>query len=174
MEVLNSELVFDGRILKVYKDTVVLDNGMTVTREVMRHHGAAAVVPITENGEVILVKQFRYAIGREMIEIPAGLLEPGEEPIQCAARETEEETGFRPAELTHLFDSYASPGYCTECVSVFMAQQLVPSKQHLDPDEDVEIMIVPLDEAAEMIRRGEITDGKTIAALMTVLSQNLY
>ena len=78
MEVKKSELQFDGKILKVYKDQVLLDNGMEVTREVVRHHGAAAVVPVTENGEVILVKQYRYAVGREMLEIPAGLLEPGE------------------------------------------------------------------------------------------------
>ena len=119
MEVKKHELVFDGRILHVYRDEVLLDNGILAEREVVKHSGAAAVVPITENGEVILVKQYRYAIGKETLEIPAGLLEPGEEMAQCAARETEEETGFKPMELTHLFDYYASPGYCTECVGVF-------------------------------------------------------
>ena len=93
MEVKKSELMFDGKILKVYKDQVLLDNGMQVTREVVRHTGAAAVVPITDNGEVILVRQYRYAVGRDMLEIPAGLLEPGEDMKKCAARETEEETG---------------------------------------------------------------------------------
>lgn len=173
MEVKKSELMFDGKILKVYKDQVLLDNGMTVTREVVRHHGAAAVVPITENGEVILVKQFRYAVGRDMLEIPAGLLEPGEEMAECAARETEEETGFRPMELTHLFDFYSSPGYCTECVGIFAARQLVPSRQHLDPDEDVEVRIIPLEEAIEKVKNGEIIDGKTVAALMSVAAQTL-
>ncbi|MBQ6239716.1 MAG: NUDIX hydrolase [Firmicutes bacterium] len=173
MEVKKHELVFDGRILHVYRDEVLLDNGILAEREVVKHQGAAAVVPITENGEVILVKQYRYAIGKETLEIPAGLLEPGEEMEQCAARETEEETGFKPMELTHLFDYYASPGYCTECVGVYAATQLVPTRQHLDADESVDVVILPLDEAAEMVRRGEIQDGKTIAALMSIWSQNL-
>lgn len=173
MEVKKSELMFDGRILKVYKDQVTLDNGMNVTREVVRHMGAAAVVPLTENGEVILVRQYRYAVGREMLEIPAGLLEPGESMESCAARETEEETGFKPMELTHLFDYYSSPGYCTECVGIFTARNLVPARQHLDPDEDVEVRILPLEEAVEKIRSGEIIDGKTVAALMSISPQTL-
>lgn len=173
MEIKKSELMFDGRILKVYKDQVVLDNGMNVTREIVRHSGAAAVVPITENGEVILVRQYRYAVGRDMLEIPAGLLEPGESSRECAARETEEETGFKPLTLTHLFDYYSSPGYCTECVGIFAAKDLVPSRQHLDADEDVEVKILPLEEAIEKIRSGEIIDGKTVAALMSVSSQTL-
>ena len=173
MEVKKSELQFDGKILKVYKDQVLLDNGMEVTREVVRHHGAAAVVPVTENGEVIFVKQYRYAVGREMLEIPAGLLEPGEKMEECAARETEEETGFRPLEITHLFDFYSSPGYCTECVGVYAAKHLMPSQQHLDPDEDVEVEILPLEEAVDKIRSGEIVDGKTVAAIMSVSAQSL-
>ncbi|MBQ7916022.1 MAG: NUDIX hydrolase [Firmicutes bacterium] len=173
MEVKKSELMFNGRILKVYKDEVLLDNGMEVTREVMRHQGAAAVVPITDNGEVILVKQYRYAVGKEMLEIPAGLLEPGEEMAVCAARETEEETGYKPMELIHLYDFFSSPGYCTERIGIFAARQLVPSRQHLDADEDVEVVVMPLEEAIEMIKRGEIVDGKTVAALMSVSAQSL-
>lgn len=173
MEVKKSELMFDGRILKVYRDQVTLDNGMNVTREVVRHMGAAAVVPMTENGEVILVRQYRYAVGREMLEIPAGLLEPGESMESCAARETEEETGFKPMELTHLFDYYSSPGYCTECVGIFAARNLVPTRQHLDPDEDVEVRLLPLEEAIDKIRNGEIIDGKTVAALMSISAQTL-
>ena len=173
MEVKKSELMFDGKILKVYKDQVLLDNGMQVVREVVRHKGAAAVVPITDNGEVILVRQYRYAVGRDMLEIPAGLLEPGEDMESCAARETEEETGFKPLSVTNLFDFYSSPGYCTECVGIYAARQLVPTRQHLDPDEDVEVTILPLEEAVEKIRDGEIIDGKTIAALLAVCAKNL-
>ena len=166
MEVKKSELQFDGKILKVYKDQVLLDNGMEVTREVVRHHGAAAVVPVTENGEVILVKQYRYAVGREMLEIPAGLLEPGEKMEECAARETEEETGFRPLEITHLFDFYSSPGYCTECVGVFAAKHLMPSQQHLDPDEFLHVERVPFNEMVHRCVNGEIDDAKTVAAVL--------
>lgn len=173
MEVKKSELMFGGRILKVYRDEVVLDNGMEVTREVMRHQGAAAVVPITDNGEVILVKQYRYAVGKEMLEIPAGILEPGEEMAACAARETEEETGYKPMELIHLFDFLSSPGYCTEKIGIYAARKLVPSRQHLDADEDVEVVIMPLEEAVELVKSGEIVDGKTIAAIMSVSAQSL-
>ena len=173
MEVKKSELMFGGRILKVYRDEVVLDNGMEVTREVMRHQGTAAVVPITDNGEVILVKQYRYAVGKEMLEIPAGILEPGEEMAACAARETEEETGYKPMELIHLFDFLSSPGYCTEKIGIYAARKLVPSRQHLDADEDVEVVIMPLEEAVELVKGGEIVDGKTIAAIMSVSAQSL-
>ena len=173
MEVKKSELMFGGRILKEYRDEVVLDNGMEVTREVMRHQGAAAVVPITDNGEVILVKQYRYAVGKEMLEIPAGILEPGEEMAACAARETEEETGYKPMELIHLFDFLSSPGYCTEKIGIYAARKLVPSRQHLDADEDVEVVIMPLEEAVELVKSGEIVDGKTIAAIMSVSAQSL-
>ena len=101
------------------------------------------------------------------------MLEPGESMESCAARETEEETGFKPMELTHLFDYYSSPGYCTECVGIFAARNLVPTRQHLDPDEDVEVRLLPLEEAIDKIRNGEIIDGKTVAALMSISAQTL-
>jgi len=169
MKIEKSEQMFNGRILKVYKDTVTLDNGRTVTREVIRHQGASAVLPLTEEGDVLLVRQFRYALGREILEVPAGLKEPGESPEECARRETEEETGFRPGSLTHLFDYYSSPGYCTECVSIYLAKDLTETSQHLDPDEDVTVIRMPLEEAVEKVRSGEIVDGKTIAALMAAM-----
>ncbi len=170
MTVEKSEQVFNGRILKVYKDTVALDNGRTVTREVIRHQGASAVLPLTEEGDVLLVRQFRYALGRDILEIPAGLKEPGEAPEDCARREMEEETGYRPGTVTHLFDSYSSPGYCTECVSIYLARDLTKTSQHLDPDEDVTVVRMPLEEAVALVLSGEIVDGKTVAALMAAAS----
>lgn len=166
MKVTDSQLVFNGRAIKVYRDEVTLDNGMDVVREVVRHSGAAAVVPMTEDGKILMVRQHRYAVDAEMLEIPAGCTEEGESRYDCAMRETEEEIGFKPGKLQHLFDFMVSPGYNTERVGIYLASDLIPSKQNLDPDEFITVEARTLSELVEMVRVGEIVDGKTIAAVM--------
>jgi len=170
-EKLESRVVFDGRIMKVLHDKIRYENGFETDREVAVHHGATAVVPITAEGNVLLVRQYRYAMDEMTLEIPAGLYEPGENPEVCAARELEEETGFKAGKLEFLYRFYSSPGFCTETIHVYKATDLIPSKQNLDEDEFVEIFEVPLSEAVAMIHDGRIVDGKTIAALSYVSLQ---
>lgn len=165
---IESHVVFDGKIMKVINDRIRYENGHETGREVAIHSGAAAVVPVTQKGDLILVRQYRYAMDEVTLEIPAGLLEENEEPAVCAARELEEETGYKPGTMEFLFKFYSSPGFCTETVYVYKAENLKPSVQHLDEDEFIDLVEVPLQEALQMIRDGRIVDGKTIAAISYV------
>jgi ADP-ribose pyrophosphatase len=149
-------------------DEVVTETGVTGTREVVEHRGAAAIVPILDRTHVILVKQYRYAIAAGLLEIPAGTLEQSESPDHCAARELEEETGYRSNELTKVMDFYVAPGYSTERIHVFLARELVHTAMKTEEDEDISIESMPLDNSIEKIRSGEIKDAKTICALYRV------
>lgn len=166
---LEGRTVFEGRLLRVDVDRVRLPGGGRSEREVVRHPGAAAVVPLLE-GEggtrVVLVRQFRYAPGEAMWEVPAGTLEPGEGPEDCARRELEEEAGLRAGELEALASVYTSPGFTDERVHLFVARS--PEEGEPDPEEgeEIERRAFPLSEALEMVRRGEIRDGKTVTALL--------
>jgi ADP-ribose pyrophosphatase len=146
-------------------DKVVTGKGATGTREVVEHRGAAAIVPILDKNHIILVKQYRYAITSGLLEIPAGTLEQNESPDHCAARELEEETGYRSNELTKIMDFYVAPGYSTERIHVFLARDLVHTKMKTEEDEDISIESMPLENAIEKIRSSEIKDAKTICAL---------
>lgn len=163
---LDSKTIFEGRIVRLTVDTVELENGRTSTREVVHHGGGAAVVALNGSGEVALVRQFRYALGQELIEIPAGKIEPGEPPRQTALRELEEETGFIAANLQEFGSVIPTCGYCTEIIYLYLAIGLSASAQRLDEDEFVDVFWMPLDEAAQLALDGKITDSKTVAGLL--------
>ncbi len=147
-----------------------LPSGTIAERDVVRHPGAAVVLPILDDGRVVLVVQHRTALGGDLIELPAGVLEPGEQPLAAAARELEEETGYRARSIEPLLVFYPTPGFCDERMHIFLATGLEPTQQNLDEDEFIHISIRSLDEARQLVRDGGITDGKTVAALLYLLA----
>lgn len=159
--------IFQGKIIQVSVEKVTLPNGREVERELVRHPGAAAVVPLQENGDVVMVRQFRYAVGGYLYEVPAGKRSAGERPEDCAVRETEEEIGFRPDRLTHLTTIYTSPGFCDEEIHIFLGERLIPCPQKLGDDEILEVVQIPLDEAIRKIGDGTVRDGKSVVGLLS-------
>ena len=164
---LSSNLIFDGKILHLHLDDVLLQNGNTSTREYCTHNGAVCVIPITSDGKVICVRQYRYAIDKFLLEIPAGKLDSVDEiPEDAAKRELKEETGATSAKLSFLGLYYGSPAILNEKIYMYLAEDL--SFGDCDPDEDefLEIIKIPLEELVEMVLRGEIEDGKTQSAVL--------
>lgn len=165
---LSSETIFTGRVISVTRDTVELENGNTGVREVVHHHGGAGVAALNGQGEIYLVRQYRYALDRELIEIPAGKLEPGEDPFETAKRELGEEAGLTAAAYRDLGYIIPTCGYCSEIIYLYAAKELSPVSQHLDADEFLSVFTLPLEEAARLVLSGEITDSKTVAAILKV------
>ncbi|HYD57555.1 MAG TPA: NUDIX hydrolase [Burkholderiales bacterium] len=163
---LSGEQVYDGALLKVHRDHVRLPDGTQSTREYIRHPGAVAVVPLFDDGRVLLERQFRYPHRREFIEVPAGKLEPGEPHLQTAKRELLEETGYSAGEWTRLGVIHTAIAYTDEAIELFVARKLTLSERRLDVGEFLEIFTVPFPEAVQMVREGRITDSKTVAALL--------
>ncbi len=163
----SSELIFDGKVVHLYKDVVALPDGNHSVREYVKHIGAVCVVPITDEGEVILERQYRYAIGQVLVEIPAGKLDlPDEDWEEAARRELLEETGAVAKEMIDMGDFYGSPAIMGERIRMFLARGLTFRQQKLDEDEFLEIFRVPLADAVDMVLRGEIPDGKTQAGIL--------
>ncbi|MBT5781941.1 MAG: NUDIX hydrolase [Candidatus Marinimicrobia bacterium] len=158
--------IFIGKLLHIKKDTVELSNGNLAHREWIKHPGAACCIPIFSNSKIGLIKQFRYAVGKEMIEIPAGKLDKNEKPIECATRELEEEIGYKTQKVTLLTEIHPAVGFCNEKISIYLAEELIKTKINLDSDEFVELIPTKLNEALELIENGIITDAKTIIALL--------
>ena len=163
---LSTETVFEGKIVTVRVDAVSLPNGVKVVREVVEHRPAVAIVPFDDNREVILVSQFRYPVGEQLLEVPAGIIEVSETPEQCADRELQEEIGYRAREMRSLGSFWTAPGFSDELMYAFIATGLEPSKLESDEDEDITVVRVPVSRIREMIEVGEIRDSKTIAALL--------
>lgn len=163
---LESRRVYEGRVVNLRIDTVQLPNGRTSTREIIEHNGAVAIVPMLDQDRLVLVRQFRQAAGRVLLEIPAGGLEVSEDPIHCARRELMEEIGYYPQKLTEMFYSYLAPGYSSEKLHTFLAEDLVLREADGDSDEFVEIVTVRLGDAIDMIRSGEIADAKSICGIL--------
>lgn len=163
---LSSKEIFNGQIIRVTLDTVQLENGHQSRREVVHHNGGAGIVALNQKGEVALVRQYRYAVGREVLEIPAGKIEVGEPPLKTARRELEEETGFTAQTLKAFGQVLPTVGYCTEVIYLFLARGLQKTAQHLDEDEFLDVFWLPLGQAVEMVLRGEISDSKTVAGLL--------
>lgn len=162
-----SEEIFDGVILHVFKDTVQLPNGNPATRELIRHVGAVGVIPITEDGKVIVERQFRYPLGRVITEIPAGKLDSfSEDRLSAAKRELEEETGYTADEWIDMGDYYPTPAYCDERITLYLARGLHQGQRHLDEDEFLNFEAVPLSQLVEDVMEGRITDGKTQVAVL--------
>ena len=165
-KMLTSKRIYEGKILNLRVDQVVLPDGTTGSREVVEHSGAVAVVALDDMGNVMLVKQYRYATGEELIEIPAGKLNEGENPEECAVRELREETGYDAKKVTKLASFYSTPGFSSEKLNLFLATGLSYAGQHLDQDEFVEIIKVKLSQALNMVDSGEIKDAKSITGLL--------
>lgn len=163
---LDRKLEHKGKIFEVYSDTMELPDKTTGVWDFIHHNGAAAIVPVEENGKILMVKQYRPAIDRYTLEIPAGGLNPGEDRKTAAARELEEETGFRTEKVEHLLDLYTTVAFCNEMIGIYYTENLIPSKQHLDEDEFVDVERYSLEELIEFIYQGKIMDAKTIAAIL--------
>lgn len=163
---LTQEAAFRGALVKVRVDTVALPNGETAQREIVEHPGAVAVIPLTAEGRIVLVRQFRYPINQITLELPAGKLELGETPEATCLRELAEETGFTASQLEKLTEFVVAPGYSTERITLFKAKGLTPASVARDEDEFLETVEVTLDEALAMVRDGRIFDAKTMIGLM--------
>ncbi len=163
----SSRLIFDGKVVHLYKDTVRLPDGAESVREYVKHIGAVCILPLTDDGEVILERQYRYAVRQILTEIPAGKLDaPDEDPLEAAKRELREETGATAREMIPLGDYYGSPAILGERIRMFLAKGLTFGETEFDEDEFLEVFRLPLDEAEAAVLRGEIPDGKTQAAIL--------
>jgi ADP-ribose pyrophosphatase len=166
---IDGEVLYDGKIIRVERDTVLCPNGKSAFREVVRHNGGAAILCITKDDKVLLERQFRYPYIEVIYEIPAGKLEKGEDPYQAALREFEEETGNKAESLEHLIDIYPTCGYSSEIIYLYLAKDFVKTETNFDEDEVIESEFIPLDEVKAMIKDGRIKDAKTICALSVYL-----
>ncbi len=163
---IDGERIYEGRILDLEVDRVLLASGNEATREVVRHKGAVVVLPLHEGRRIELVRQYRYPMGEVLLELPAGKLDPGEEPIECAGRELAEETAWKPVEIHELGSFFTTPGFTDEVLHAFIATPLEPAPEAVqDPDEAIENVTMTIEEALEACRDGSIQDSKTIATL---------
>lgn len=168
---ITSKQIYDGKIIRVRVDQVLLPNDKIADREVVEHNGGVGVVALDENENIILVKQFRKPYDCELLEIPAGKLDPGEDPLECGKRELEEETGMLTDDFTDLGKMYPSPGYCNEIIHIYFAQDLKQGEVHLDEDEFLNTVKIPFEKAVDMVFNNEITDAKTIVGILKVFHQ---
>ena len=161
------ELIHKGALVDFYKDTMQVPNGNLAEWDLISHKGAAAVIPVTSNGDIIMVRQYRNPLEDFDLEIPAGSLDsPAEDPKVCAARELEEETGCKSSHLEHLIDIYTTVAFCDEKISIYVADHLETSVQKLDENEFLEVEVYPYEKLVRMILDGEIKDGKTVSGLL--------
>ena len=165
---LSFDYKFKGRIINLRVDEALLPNGATATREVVEHNGGICVVPITENGEVLMVEQYRYPYGEVILEIPAGKRDGNEEPLEGGKRELREETGAVAENYTFLGELYPTPGYCGEVIYMYLATGLSYGETDPDEDEFLNVKKIPLEKAVDMIMKGEIKDAKTQTAILKV------
>lgn len=166
---LDRKLAYQGAILKVYQDEVEV-NGHRATWDYIHHNGGAAVVPVMKDGKILMVRQYRNALERDTLEIPAGAFDTTTESGEiCVARELEEETGYRPGSVERLITVRSMVAFCNEKVEIYVAKDLIPSEQHLDAEESIELETFTIEELEEKIFQGEIQDSKTVAALMAYM-----
>lgn len=163
---LSSTPAYRGKLVNLHIDTVLLPDGTQAMREIVRHPGAVAMVPVLPSGDVVLVRQFRHAARQILLEIPAGTLEPDEDPLVAARRELQEEIGYRPGTLTPLGGEYTAPGYTSEYIHLYLATDLVESRLSQDDDEFLEVVTLPFDDVLRDVLSGSITDGKTQLGLL--------
>ena len=163
---LESKEIFNGRVIRVTVDKVQLEDGSTSTREIVHHHGGACILPVDADGNITLVRQFRYAFGEEIWELPAGKLEAGEDPFEAAKRELSEECGLTADYYTPLGEFYPTVGYDTEIIYMWVATGLHTTQMHLDDDEFLDVVKMPFDKALGLVMDGTIKDSKTQVALL--------
>jgi ADP-ribose pyrophosphatase len=166
--VIESRRIYDGRICALREDTVKLASGGTAKREIVEHADVVAMVPLDSDGNVLLVRQFRLAAKSELLEVPAGIAEDGEDIEEAAQRELQEEVGYRAGKLERIAGLFVSPGFCEEFVHVFLATELVESRLEADDDEHIEVVRMPVSDAVALVHSGEIRDGKSVVGLLMV------
>jgi len=168
-ETLSSRRLYEGAVVRLRVDRVRMSTGHEAVREVVEHRGAVTIVAVNAEGQVLLVRQHRYPTGRSLLELPAGTLDRDEEPEACAARELEEETGFRAGRLQRLGGFYVAPGYSTEYLHAYLATDLEPGNAGGDDDEEIQVLALPLTDVLGMVEAGELEDAKSLAALLLYL-----
>jgi ADP-ribose pyrophosphatase len=168
---IGSQEIYRGRVVTLRVDTIEVPSG-NVRREVVDHPGAVVVVPVDAGGRILWVRQYRYAAGRALLELPAGTLEQGEEPEATARRELPEETGFAASNWQRIGGFYSAPGFCTEYLHAYSATELRPETAQGDEDEDIEVVPLSMEESLALIDKGEIEDAKSIAGLMLYLRKH--
>lgn len=165
-KLIKSKILYKGKVFDHQVDEIEYNSGNKGIREIAIHPGGAVVVPVKDDGKIILVKQFRYPLQKTLIELPAGKLEKGEDPLVCATRELEEETGYKSASIKKLGEIYTAPGYCTEILHIYSATELIPGNHNREEGEQgMEILELSMNEIQMMIMNGEITDAKTIVGI---------
>lgn len=170
----DKELIYKGNYLEYHLDHVMLPNGKIVTREYLHHPGAIAAVPLLDTGEIIMIKQFRYPTGSIILEIPAGKLEVGEEPLTAVRRELIEEIGYEPQKVIHLTSCWTTPGFTDEIIHLYLATELRPCRGELDPDEFLEVVTMSKPDLSKLLDTTGIIDGKTALALALVQLRDLW
>jgi ADP-ribose pyrophosphatase len=168
---LSSKLIYEGRAVRLRVDTVRIPSGRETTREIVEHGDCVAIIALDDKDNVLLVSQFRKPVEKELLEVPAGGIEPDEKLEECVRREMREETGFLPKKVERLGGFYSSPGYCTEYLHLFLATDLVPSPLQAEDSESIRLVRVPLSEVIGLINSGSICDAKSIAALLLFLER---
>ena len=166
---LSSRYVYKGHTIRLRLDKIVLPSGKETLREVIEHNGAVAIVAVDDEKNVLLVRQFRHAAGKELLELPAGGVDPGEAPEETARREMQEETGYSPGKMESMGGFYSAPGYASEYLHLFLATELTPARLIAEDTEEIKLVSVPLGKAVELIHSGEIQDAKSIAGLLYYL-----
>jgi len=168
---LSSQLIYDGRVVRLRIDTVQTPSGRETTREIVEHSDCVAIIAVDTSDNVLLVKQFRKSVEKELLEIPAGGIEPGEAPEDCVRREMREETGYLPKKVERLGGFYSTPGYCTEYLYLYLATELIPSQLYAEDTESIKLVPVPISQISSLIASGSICDAKSIAGLLTFLER---
>ncbi len=168
-ETLSSRLIYDGRAVKLRVDTVRMAGGRETTREIVEHSDCVAIVAIDADDNILLVNQFRKPVEKELLEIPAGGIEPGEDPVTTVRRELREEAGYLPGKVGRLGGFYSTPGYCTEYLYLYLATELVPSQLYAEDTESITLVRVPISQITSLITSGSICDAKSIAGLLAFL-----
>ena len=168
---LSRKELYRGHIVDFCLHQVELENGKTACREIVHHHGGVSVAALDPQGRLLLVRQFRFAAGKELLELPAGKLERGEDPMAAAARELEEETGYQAQSLELLTEMIPTPGYCTEVIRIYLAKGLRPGRQHLDPEEFLSVEAMDFAKAKELALAGGFPDGKTQLGILLLAAR---
>ncbi len=163
---LSSQLIYDGRVVKLRVDTVRMPGGRETRREVVEHRDCVAIVAIDADDNVLLVKQFRKSVEKELLEIPAGSIDSGEDPVTTVCREMQEETGYLPQKVERLGGFYSAPGYCSEYLHLYLATDLTPSQLYAEDTESIKLVRVPISQIPSLIASGSICDAKSIAGLL--------
>ncbi len=169
--VIETKIIYKGKLINVRIDEILLKNGNKYVREIVEHPGAVAILPFLDNDTILMVKQYRRAADKVLLEIPAGTLNKNETPENCALRELEEETGYRAHKIEKLGTFYLAPGYSTEIIYAFLAKELEKQKQRLEIDEDIVVEKVKIKDLLTMINEGKIEDAKTLASLFLFLNR---